>query len=315
MSLIFELTVIHEGVTWRSRATSRRTWLEADLTGQDPDEPAVASAKLLLPEAGPGLIGTDRRCAELTLHVDVTPSQQPLITVGAGEESVPIIQGLPFWRRQITRALAMPGDLDSFLRHDLELTTTDDPPAQFGILLKAREAITDIVNPCNIRALTAVPPYILNEYTAFAIADKAGDSAQETAGKFILDLSERVLHLDGSPEEMSGLINGDRHAAATEEGLERLRKLAVQGQVMRARVPPPEKRFITFPPADLQTSFESWQRAVSTELRSRPELLAQFESQPAARFMENRTSVPLWRVIEHRTSVLAAIVKALDGRA
>ena len=207
MTLISELTVIRDDATWRSRATSRRSWLEADLTGADDVDAPVASAKLLLPEAGPGLIGTDRRCAELSLHVDLVQTQELLIATGEGKESKPVIQGMPYWRRQITRALTMPGDLVGFLRHDLGLTTTDDPPAQFGILLKAREAITDIVSPGNIRALTAVPPYIVNEYTGFAIADKAGNTIEETASQIMLDLSERVLHLDGSEEEMSGLVD------------------------------------------------------------------------------------------------------------
>jgi hypothetical protein len=62
----------------------------------------------------------------------------------------------------------MPADLDGFLRHGLGLTTTDDPRNQFGILLQARDAITEIVPPGRTRALPA--PSIRNEFIGLPIA-------------------------------------------------------------------------------------------------------------------------------------------------
>lgn len=314
MTLISELTVIRDDATWQPRATSRRSWLEADLAGPDSQEVPVASAKLLLPETGPGLFGTDRRCAELILHVDLVQSQELVITVGAGQESKPVIQGLPYWRRQILRALTMPGDLEGFLRHDLGLMTSDDPPAQFGILLQANQAITDIVSPRSIRALPAASPHIAGEYIGFAVADPAGKTADGLASEIMLDLSQRVLHLDGSQDEMSGLAEG----TVNENDLDLLRKLAIEGQVMRARVPPREKRGVFDPPPqDLRTRFESWQTEVAAALLSRPELLTQFESEPVGvpGILVNRASEAYWRKIEQCTDVLTSIVKALGGHA
>jgi hypothetical protein len=46
-------------------------------------------------------------------------------------------------------------------------------------------------------------PYTLNQFTGWAVADADGKTRQELATQMMLDLSERVLHLDGSVEEMS----------------------------------------------------------------------------------------------------------------
>jgi len=204
MTLISELTVIGGDAIWRSRATNVRRWLEADLTGADEKEGPVASAKLLLPEPGPGLFGTDRRCAELSLHVDLLQLEAPTTPVRERRESMPVMQGLPFWRKQVTRALTMSADLDGFLRHDLGVTTSNDPPVQFGFYLHAPGPLTQVVSTGNIRVLPA--QYTLNEYVGFAIAHPGGETTEEIAGRIMLDLSERVLHLDGPLEEMSGLV-------------------------------------------------------------------------------------------------------------
>jgi hypothetical protein len=203
MTLISELGVIAEDATWQSRATSRRSWLEADLAGGEEGQAPAASAKLLLPAAGVGPAGTDPRYAEMIVHIDVSRWPGRAVTAGEGARSDSAIPDLQFWRRQASRALAMPDDLEHFLRHDLGLTTMNDPPVQFGFLLEAREAITEIVNPGGIRALPAT--YVVPEYSGFAIADPDGLNKDDMAAKMILDLSERILHLDGTQEEMSGL--------------------------------------------------------------------------------------------------------------
>lgn len=47
--------------------------------------------------------------------------------------------------------------------------------------------------------------YVLNQFTAWAVADSQGKTNQELASDIMLDLSERVLHLDGDVKQMSGL--------------------------------------------------------------------------------------------------------------
>lgn len=188
MGLIADLFGTRHGLTWQPRATSRRSNLKADLNGEDSAEVPVASAMLELPMTGLRLSGNDPRYAQLILHVDLP--------------AVETIAGLRDWRRRVIRALGVPGELARFLA-DIGLTTFSDPPAQLRVLLQARKAITEIVDPGDIKVLPA--PYILGETAGYAIADPDGETAGDTAGRVMRDLSERVLHLDGSSEEMSGL--------------------------------------------------------------------------------------------------------------
>ncbi len=188
-ALVRDLCAIPQGVTWKSWATARRSNLRADLTGEDQDQVPVASAFLELPSTGPRLAGTDPRYAELILHVDLPTSD--------------FAPGLPDWRRRFTWALAMPGELARFLQ-GLGLAVPNEPPAQVGVLLHARQSITELVSPGNIPALPASSAQIVNEFMGFAVAAPDGKTAEETAGQMVLDLSERDLHLNGSPGEMSG---------------------------------------------------------------------------------------------------------------
>ena len=189
MELIGDLRTIPPDVAWKSWATDRRSTLRADLTGEDQAVVPVASAVLEVPSPGQRLARSDPRYAELILHADL-PAHD-------------VVPGLPDWRRRLTRALVLPGALARFLQ-DLGLAVPGGPPAQFGVLLQAWQAITEIVSPGMIPALPASSPHIVNEFTGFAVADPAGRTAEETAGQMMLDLSERVLHLDGSQAEMAG---------------------------------------------------------------------------------------------------------------
>ncbi len=112
-------------------------------------------------------------------------------------------QSLAFWRKQVTRALNMPRDLEGFLRYDLGLTTANDQPAQVAILLSTQgHPLTEIVSPGRIRSLPA--RYFAAESIGFAVATPDGKTVDETAKDYMLDLSMRVLHLDGTDDEMSG---------------------------------------------------------------------------------------------------------------
>jgi hypothetical protein len=182
---------IRGSMRWEPRATSRRPNLKADLlTSDDPAEVPIASAVLELPAPGSRLMGSDPRYAELILHVDMP--------------AVGVVPGLPDWRRRLARVLTLPGEIASWLER-LGLATFADPPAQLGIILQARASIKDMVNPGSIRALRG-PGYVLNEWTGYAVACADGQDADDTAGKMILELSERVLRLDGPEDELSGRV-------------------------------------------------------------------------------------------------------------
>lgn len=186
--LISDLAGSPSGVTWRPRASSRPSNLKADLTSENPDAVPVASAALELPVTGLRLAGNDPRYAQLIVHMDLA--------------AVQVIPGLPDWRRRLVRALSLAGELARFLT-GIGLSTYGDPPAQLGVMLQAREAITEIVDPGQIKALPA--RYNVNETAGYLIADPNGETAADAAGRLLVDLSERVLHLDGSAEEMAGL--------------------------------------------------------------------------------------------------------------
>lgn len=194
--LICELTGIPAGASWRARGTQRRSWLEADLTVEDETVVPAASANLFLPERET-LAGLRSGCAQLTLHIDFAPRT---FTKTSGQTSA---RHPPYWRARFAQSLALPGVLSGWLETQLGLMTSNQPAAQSGILLQARQSITEMVDPSGIRALSA--PWVMNQFTGFAVADTQGKNTQDLASLMMLDLSERILHLDGTIEQMSGM--------------------------------------------------------------------------------------------------------------
>jgi hypothetical protein len=71
------------------------------------------------------------------------------------------------------------------------------------VLLQAPHSLAEIIDPGDIKALPCT--YVVNESVGYLIADPAAESVPDAASRFLRDLSERVLHVDGSAEEMSGL--------------------------------------------------------------------------------------------------------------
>jgi TIR domain len=192
--LISEMTIIPADAHWRARATQRRSWLEADLTGEDQAVVPSASAILFLPESNTHN-GIDSGYALLTIHVDFAPHHPD---GSSGERSF----ALPYWRARFAQALGVPGDLASWLEHQIGLTTLKQPAAQFGVLLHSGTSLTEIINTDGISKLPA--SYVQNQFTGWAVADTNGKTVLELASEMALDLSERVLYLDGTLEEMSG---------------------------------------------------------------------------------------------------------------
>jgi hypothetical protein len=82
--------------------------------------------------------------------------------------------------------------------------TSNQPAGQFGIMLQTRQPLTQIIDTDGIQRLPA--SYVLNQFTGWAVADANGKTVPELASEMMLDLSERILHLDGTFEQMSGHI-------------------------------------------------------------------------------------------------------------
>jgi hypothetical protein len=197
LRLVYELTDVPDTAAWRQRGTHRRSWLQADLAVEDETVTPAASAILFLPEDGANVEGLQRGCAELIMHINFAPR---IPTTISGQFS---FRRPSYWRKRFEQSLALPGMLADWLKHDLDLETSMEPAAQFGIMLQARQIITEMVDCSGIRRLTA--PYTVNHFMGWAIADAEGKTSQELATEMMLDLSERVLHLDGSMDEMTGL--------------------------------------------------------------------------------------------------------------
>ena len=192
-TLVSQLTVIPGGAAWRQRATQRRSWLEADLTAGDETTIPAASANLFLPESG-NQAGLPPRSAQLTLHIDFAPAESG---PRAGQRPA-------YWRQRFEEAIAMPDTLLEWLETELSLITHSTPATQFGIVLQAgSKPITEMVDVSGIPTLTAT--YVPSQFTGWAIADQSGKVIHELATQMMLDLSERILHLDGTIDEMSGL--------------------------------------------------------------------------------------------------------------
>lgn len=185
--LIQQLTVIPDGAAWRQRATQRRSWLEADLTTGDETAVPAATALLFLPESG-NQAGLLPGFAQLTVHIDFSrTSQRP-----------------PYWRQRFQETAALPDAMLEWLETDVGLITRSTPAAQCGIVLQAgSKPITEMIDVSGIPALTA--PHVPSHFSGWAIADQSGKTVPELAAQLTLDLSERVLHLDGTIEEMAGL--------------------------------------------------------------------------------------------------------------
>ncbi len=189
--LIDELTGIAGDARWRPRATHRRSWLETDLTEADEPAAPVASARLFLPEPEIAA-GLRPGCAELTIHADFTH----------GNNSSKTEFPLSYWRTRFIQAIAVPGELASWLEHHLGLMTSNQPAAQFGIMLQAKQSLTQIVKTDGIKKLPSSDTQ--NMFTGWAVADAKGKTVPELASEMTLDLSERILHLDGTIEQMTG---------------------------------------------------------------------------------------------------------------
>jgi hypothetical protein len=201
MGLIDELTDVPDGAEWRPRGTPRRSWLEADLTAADETVAPAASANLFLPEAH-GLAGLHPDCAQLTLHVDFLPRTPISIS------SQISLRRPPYWRARFVQALALPGELAGWLEHQLGLTSTDHPAAESGIMLQSRQPLSEMIDTSGIPALSS--PYVQNQFTGWAVADANGKTIPELASQMMMDLSERIMHLDGTVEQMSGQVSGDQ---------------------------------------------------------------------------------------------------------
>jgi hypothetical protein len=196
MSLIGELTDVSSDAQWHPRATAHKTFLEADLTVDAETARPLASASLTLAPRPPA--GRLPGRTVLTLHVDFV-RRTPIAISGQI-----IFKRPPYWLARFAEALELPEILVHWLKDDLSLATFDRPPAEFGIMLQDIGPVASMIDTKGIPALSGPP--IPNQFTGWALADANGQTVSMLASAMMLDLSERVLHLNGTAEEMEGRV-------------------------------------------------------------------------------------------------------------
>ena len=114
---------------------------------------------------------------------------------------------------------------------------------------------------------------------------------------------------------LEGSYRASRDAAQVPESqdLLRLRKLAVEGQAIRARLPTADRRGLVRLPADLTSSYEAWKVKAAAALEPWPDCLAQFQGDTVhglSLLEPDRKCTE----IEQRTKVLDQITRALEQR-
>jgi hypothetical protein len=185
LDLVSVLSHIDRDAKWRSLAGNGRLMLEAAMMAEDQEQAPVASAMLLLPEAGRSSFGGDPRYAEFVLHIE------PRTPDGSPAAPIELVQ----WRDRFTRALAIPQALAHFLTHDLSLATPADPPAQLGLWLNTPHTMTELVDIGNLKTLPGSAQ--ANWFIGYVVADPEGAPSTTAAVDLLGQMCDFTLHLDG----------------------------------------------------------------------------------------------------------------------
>ncbi|HEV2370738.1 MAG TPA: hypothetical protein VGS19_01100 [Streptosporangiaceae bacterium] len=195
--LIHSVTPIGDAPRWIPWGGHGRISLEAAFTGDSPDvgDPVapLASALLLLPEAGKSSFGRDPRFAQLVLHVQPRgPDGQP-----------PKPGDLANWHNRFTRALSVPGYLAGMLTERLGLVTVAEPPAQVGVWLKAAQA-QDLID---LRGLRLIPGTQQSAFfMGWAVADDGGSPPSEAAVEWLRQMCDYTLHADRYEQTLGSFL-------------------------------------------------------------------------------------------------------------
>src|SRR3984957_9886239 len=154
--LVGELSELRPGATWRPSGTLRRSSLEADFSAGHGALAPIASASLILPELQ-DFSGLRSGYSLLTLHIDFA-RRRPVTISGQLTYKRP-----PYWRDRFAQAIALPGDLASWLQSQLGLETSGALATQFGIVLRDTIPLTDMIDTKGISALST--PVVPDEFT------------------------------------------------------------------------------------------------------------------------------------------------------
>ena len=222
-NLIAALTSVPPDSSWKSLAGNGPRTMEAALTtGQDAlGGVPLASALLLPPVAGESLYGRNSESATLIIYTEPR----------AADGQTPSASDPAAWEQRFELALAMPGAFAQFLAKDLDLDTSDDPPAQLGVWLQSYGPLTVMVDTRGLKTLPGSSPS--NWYTGWAFAAPDGKSGQQTARDFLIQLCEYDLHLDGFEQTLDGADSTQPAATAQVNDTWQSRDLRVLTTIVR----------------------------------------------------------------------------------
>ena len=184
LEVVTEYSPIEGQARWTGLAGNGRLLLEAALVTENQAQAPVASAMLLLAEPSRPRFGGNPRYAEFVMHIE------PHTLDGS---AVPPA-GLATWRDRFAQILAVPKALSQFLASDLALATTAEPPAQLGIWLTTPNAMNELIDIGNLKALPGSA--LVNAFTSYEIADPYGKTTAPAALDILAQLCDFTLHLD-----------------------------------------------------------------------------------------------------------------------
>lgn len=194
MDLVRELTEIGKDMIWTARDDNPPFNFGAVLAPPGTEEEApVAWARVLLPKGLTQQYGRDARCAYLVLYVE------PRTGAGAPASAASLLR----WYQRVSAALKLPAALTALLVDDLGLPTTNDPPAEVGIWLKAPHALTDLVEVDAFDTVAGSP--LTNWFMGFAIGGPDGEEAAGTALAWLQQMCDSSLHLDQYESALASL--------------------------------------------------------------------------------------------------------------
>lgn len=182
---IAAISYVSPNAFWQPWAGHGRFNLEAVLAehAEDTTEAPVASALMLLPETGTTAFGRDTRFAELVIHIE------PRSKDGTPPPAAP----LDTWHHRLVEALSVPQAFAQFLANKLELATSAEPPAQFGVWLNAPHTMAKLVDIKKLPTLPGAPAS--SWFVGYAIAQTPGVPATTLAVELLRQMCDYTLHV------------------------------------------------------------------------------------------------------------------------
>ena len=184
-AVIAPLTALRPETRWQARSGfGGSSVLEAVLTGDDEQEPPLATARLILATDTTTLLDTPRYSR---LVISVEPR------AGSGSAAPPI--PLTRWPAHfLTGLTVLPTALHGLLTNDYGLTVHAELAPAFGVWLKPQQSLLELIDIAGFTALPGVGP--MPWFTTFAIADATAGPAVDAVDLMTTQLCDYGLHLE-----------------------------------------------------------------------------------------------------------------------